>query len=143
MEPTAMNVQFAWVSPFRCGSSWALVMKKDLVLLILTLVVAAASIYGLWFADIAYSDWRYERPFNRVLHGDSEDRVVSLLGRPHRIVVERFTNAPWESDGKIDWNKAESVKQFRYVPFSITGEEYAIGFDNSGRTVSKFHITSP
>ena len=48
-----------------------------------------------------------------------------------------------EGAGKIEDHQAESVKQFRYIPFSITGEEYGIGFDSSGRAVSKFHITSP
>jgi len=48
----------------------------------------------------------------------------------------------WETQEKID-SDAVSVKEFRYVPFSIAGEEYSIGFDASGRAVSKFHITSP
>ena len=44
---------------------------------------------------------------------------------------------------KVQEYEVESVKQFRYVPFSFTGEEYGIGFDSSGHAVSKFHITSP
>ena len=120
-----------------------LVMKKDLILLALTLAAAPIFLYGLWFGIVGYDDWRYIHPFNQVQHGDSEDRVVNLLGRPHRVVVERTTNAPWESESKIDWKQAESVKEFRYIPFSITGEEYVVGFDNSGRAVSKFHISSP
>ncbi len=88
-------------------------------------------------------DWRYIRPWQRVARGDSEERVVALLGRPHRVINEHSDKGSWESDKGIEYYDAESVKSFRYVPFSISGEEYEVSFDSSGRVVSKFHITSP
>jgi hypothetical protein len=90
-----------------------------------------------------YEDWRYIRPWQRVARGDTEDRVVALLGRPHRIIMEHSDKGSWESENKIEWFDAESVKDFRYVPLSITGEEYEVSFDSSGCVVSKLHITSP
>jgi len=96
-----------------------------------------------WFASVQYDDWRYIHPWERIKRGDAEQHVLQVMGRPTRILFEHADKASWESEHKIDWYDAESVKQFRYVPFSITGEEYGIGFDSSGRAVSKFHITSP
>jgi hypothetical protein len=101
------------------------------------------ALFVLWFVIAEYEDWRYVHPWQRVAGGDSEERVVALLGRPHRVVVEWSAKASWESEHTIDWYDAESVKEYRYVPFSITGEEYGVGFDSSGHAVSKFHITSP
>jgi hypothetical protein len=97
----------------------------------------------LWFAVVEYQDWRYVRPWQQVARGDSEEQVVALLGRPHRITTERSDKVAWESEHKIDWSEGESVKQYRYIPFSMTGEQYDVGFDSSGHAISKFHITSP
>ena len=93
--------------------------------------------------DRGVQDWRYVHPWQRVSRGDSEERVVALLGRPHRIVFEQTDKAAWESEHNIDWYNAESVKRYRYILLSITGEEYDVAFDSSGRAVSKFHVTSP
>ena len=97
----------------------------------------------LWFATAAYQDSRYVHPWQRVARGDSEDQVVALLGQPHKITAERGYKIAWESEHKINWSDGECVKQYHYIPFSITGEEYLVGFDSSGRAVMKFHITSP
>jgi hypothetical protein len=95
------------------------------------------------FAYAKYVDWRYITPWQKVARGDTEDHVIALLGQPHRIVFEHSDKAGWVSEHKIEWYDAESVKSFRYVPFSITGEEYEVSFDSSGRAVSEYHITSP
>jgi len=95
------------------------------------------------FVVAEYQDWRYVRLWQRVERGDSEERVVALLGRPHRVKAERAAKVSWESKHHVDWYDAECVKEFRYIPLSITGEEYGIGFDSSGHAVSKFHISSP
>ena len=96
-----------------------------------------------WFAMVQYQDWRYIHPWERIERGDSEQHVLETMGRPDRVLFEHSAESTWESAHKIEDYHAESVKQFRYIPFSITGEEYGIGFDSSGRAVSKFHITSP
>jgi hypothetical protein len=101
------------------------------------------ALFMTWFATVQYQDWRYIHPWERIQRGDTEEHVLKVMGRPHRVVFERSTYAPWESERKVEEYETESVKQFRYVPFSITGEEYGIGFDSSGHAVSKFHITSP
>jgi len=99
--------------------------------------------YVTWFAMVRYQDWRYINPWESIQRGDTEEHVLKVMGRPHRVIFERSTYAPWETEHKIEDYETESVKQFRYIPFSITGEEYGIGFDSSGHAVSKFHITSP
>jgi hypothetical protein len=117
--------------------------RRRLLELIAFVAVAPVVLVALWFVIVQYQDWRYVRPWERVARGDSEEHVVTVLGRPHRVVTERTEKVSWESEHHIDWYDAECVKQFRYIPFSITGEEYGIGFDSSGHAVSKFHITSP
>jgi hypothetical protein len=117
--------------------------RRRLVQLVAFVVAVPIALVALWFVIVQYQDWRYVHPWQRVARGDSEDHVVALLGRPHRVITERTQKVSWESEHHIDWYDAECVKQFRYIPFSITGEEYGIGFDSSGHAVSKFHITSP
>jgi len=101
------------------------------------------TLFMTWFAMVQYQDWRYIHPWERIERGDTEQHVLQVMGRPNRVLFEHSDKGSWESGHKIDWYDAESLKQFRYIPFSITGEEYGIGFDSSGRAVSKFHITSP
>src|SRR5260370_38975207 len=95
------------------------------------------------FVIAEYQDWRYVRPWQRVVRGDSEDRVVGLLGQPHRVTTLRSDKVSWESQHTIEGYDAECVKQFRYLPWSITGERYRVGFDPSGHAVSKYHLSSP
>lgn len=97
----------------------------------------------LFVAYGAYVDWRYVTPWEHVARGDTEDRVIALLGRPHRVIVQHSDKGSWQSDHHVEWFDADIAKDFKYVPFSITGEEYEVSFDPSGRVVSKFHITSP
>src|SRR5882672_3521026 len=97
------------------------------------------ALFVTWFAMVQYQDWRYIHPWERVARGDAEEHVVALLGRSHRVINEHSDKGSWESDKGIEYYDAESVKSFRYVPFSITGEEYEVSFDSSGRVVSKFH----
>jgi hypothetical protein len=85
-----------------------------------------------WFAMVQYQDWRYIHPWERIQRGDTEQHVLQVMGRPDRVLFEHSDKASWESEHKIDWYDAESVKQFRYIPFSITGEEYEVSFDSSG-----------
>jgi hypothetical protein len=117
--------------------------RRRLLQLVAFVAAVPLALIALWFVTAEYEDWRYIRPWQRVARGDTEDRVVELLGRPHRVIMEHSTKGSWESDNHVKWYDADSVKQFRYVPFSITGEEYEVSFDSSGHVVSKFHITSP
>ena len=101
------------------------------------------SLFVTWFATVQYQDWRDIHPWERIERGETEQHVLQVVGQPTRVTVERSTYGTWESAHKVEDYEAESVKRFRYIPFSITGEEYDIEFDSSGRAVSKFHITSP
>jgi hypothetical protein len=118
-------------------------VKHALVQLVVTVVALFGGLWALWFVTAQYEEWRYIRPWERVSRGDTEEHVVALLGRPHRVINEHSDKGSWESDKGIEYFDAESVKSFRYVPFSITGEEYDVRFDSSGHVVSKYHITSP
>jgi hypothetical protein len=118
-------------------------VKRSLIRIASAVIAIPGALLGLWFATVQYQDWRYIHPWERIQRGDTEEHVLNIMGRPDRIVFERSTYAPWSNGHKIEENEVQSVKQFRYVPFSFSGEEYGIGFDSSGHAVSKFHITSP
>ena len=118
-------------------------MKRSLLRFATVAVAIPVTLWALWFATVQYQDWRYIHPWERIQRGDTEEHVLKVMGRPHRVVFERSTYAPWMHAQRVEELKAESVKQFRYIPFSITGEEYGVGFNESGHAVSKFHITSP
>ena len=118
-------------------------IKRSLVYYPLAILAVPITLALLWFIYAQYIDWRYIQPWERIGRGDVEVHVIALLGRPHRVINEHRDKASWESEKGIEHYDAESVKSFRYVPFSITGEEYEVSFDSSGRVVSKFHITSP
>jgi hypothetical protein len=118
-------------------------VKPSLVRIASAVIAVPVALWGLWFVTVQYQDWRYIHPWERIERGDTEEHILKVMGRPDRVVFEHSTYAPWETADKIEDYQAESVKQFRYIPFSITGEEYGIGFDSSGHAVSKFHITSP
>lgn len=117
--------------------------RRRLLQLVAIVASIPVALFVLWFATAQYEDWRYIRPWERVARGDTEDRVPALLGRPHRIVTERSDKGSWQAEGRIEFYDADIAKNFRYVPFSITGEEYEVSFDPSGHVVSKYHITSP
>jgi hypothetical protein len=118
-------------------------VKRSLLRSAGVIVATLVALWAVWFATVQYQDWHYINPWKRILRGDTEEHVLKVMGRPDRVIFERSTYAPWESQHKIEEYGVESVKQFRYTPFSFTGEEYGVGFDASGHAVSKFHITSP
>jgi hypothetical protein len=118
-------------------------VKRSLVRIASAVIAVPVALWGLWFATVQYQDWRYINPWEYIQRGDTEEHVLRVMGRPDRVIFERGTYAPWESQHKVEEYQIDSVKQFRYIPFSFTGEEYGIGFDSSGHAVSKFHITSP
>jgi hypothetical protein len=118
-------------------------VKRTVVRAAISLCAIPLALFVTWFAMVGYQDWRYINRWERIQRGDTEERILKVMGRPHRVVFERSTYAPWATEHKVQEYEVESVKQFRYVPFSFTGEEYGIGFDSSGHAVSKFHITSP
>jgi hypothetical protein len=102
-----------------------------------------AALVLLWFAYSRYVIWRYDQPFERVERGDTQERVITLLGKPHRTTAEHQTKLAWVSGDREEYFDGESVVQFRYAPWSPAGEEYIVGFDGTRRVVSKYEITSP
>ncbi|PWT84061.1 MAG: hypothetical protein C5B58_05350 [Acidobacteria bacterium] len=86
--------------------------RRRLLQLVAFVTALPMAAVALWFVVGEYQDWRYVRPWQQVARGDPEDRVVALLGRPHRIILDRKDKAPWESERKIEWYDAQCIKQF-------------------------------
>jgi hypothetical protein len=106
--------------------------------LLLILIVALS-----WFAHAAWLARRYDRGYPVVVRGDSERRVVALLGTP-RSVSGPPENVAWDSETSIQKNDGTCVRVFWYPqPLDITGGSWTIGFDKQSRVVSKYHYQSP
>ena len=118
-------------------------MKRPLIQLLATFGALFGSVVVLWFCYAQYVDSRYNGPWSRVARGDTQEQVIARLGKPHRIFIERQTKLAWESNQHEDYFDGESFVEFRYIPWSPTGDEYVVGFDRDKHAVSKYRITSP
>lgn len=92
--------------------------RRRLLQLIAFVVAVPIALVALWFVIVQYQDWRYVHPWQRVTRGDSEDRVVTLLGRPHRVITERTEKVSWESEHHIDWydERRSNGRDLSYFP---------------------------
>jgi hypothetical protein len=108
------------------------------VLLALLIIPALVGIYWLWLI------WRYDTPYHRVARGDTEGRVVALLGKSYEVSAEHDAlKETWAGEEGFGIAQREIVKQYRYRLPVITGDEYIIGFDSDGHAILKSHLTSP
>jgi len=115
-------------------------LAKDLLKFVLTLCALAAlvSIYWAWLI------FRYDSPYKRIAQGDTEARVISLLGKPYQITAPHDTlKENWSSEDRFGVAGREIAKEYRYRVPVITGDEYIIGFDSDGHAVLKNQLTSP
>lgn len=113
-------------------------MKRKLAWLfsVVLLLLFTSVGYGFWLGQIR------ENRYEQVMKNDSEQRVVELLGKPAKITGPP-ENIAW-GDADMRSNKGECVREFWYSPpLTICGEAWAIGFDQQGKVVSKYHVTSP
>ena len=113
-------------------------MVKRTVPLIFVGLVVVVGFYWLWLT------WRYQMPYRRVAVGDTEERVVALLGKPNEITAPHDTlRHTWLTNHSFGITEREIVKEYRYNVPVISGDQYVIGFDSDGRAVLKNQITSP
>ena len=112
-------------------------MKRTLLFVFVGLVVVVGS-YWFWLT------WRYHTPYRRIARGDSEDRVVALLGKPNDITAPHNTlKKDWSTEHSFGIAQREIVKEYFYNVPVVSGDQYVIGFDSDGRAVLKNQITSP
>jgi hypothetical protein len=97
-----------------------------------------------WVCWVWHRTGVLEQTFARVQRGDSQSRVVELFGQPRFVTSELQTNIDWDEDWLSATNGIRCVRQFHYCPpFSICGESWIVGFDESSNAVAKYHIISP
>lgn len=105
---------------------------------VLLIIPALLGGYWLWVS------FAYIKPYHRIAPDDSEARVISLMGRPHRIETERAViDTALNANGDFAAKGRESVKQFVYTVPDITGDEYVVSFDSEGHVVAKMERISP
>jgi hypothetical protein len=109
--------------------------------ILLAIVVACSAIavgYYLWLTF-----W-FTKPYREIAVGDSEQRVISLLGKPNNV---RYSNTrveySWHTDEAFGVPGRDIVKEFTYRVPVIGGDEFVIGFDAQGRAVLKNRLISP
>jgi hypothetical protein len=108
------------------------------VLITVLIIPALIGIYWLWLT------LRYDKPYHRIVLGDSEAHVVALLGRPYEISAPHdVLKETWADQESFGIAQLEIVRQYRYRVPVITGDEYVIGFDSDGHAVTKQYLTSP
>ncbi len=83
------------------------------------------------------------RGYERVARGDSEERVVELLGTPDQT-TGATDYVSWDDDYTTGSHDGECVGEYWYRrPLTTCGEEWKVGFDAKGKVVSKYHYISP
>jgi hypothetical protein len=114
-----------------------------------TIKPLSAILVVLFVCGVAWLTWKWivtekcRRSYAEVKRGDSEARVLDLLGKPSKVSGPP-SNISWDSDATLHPNKGECVREFWYVPpISIAGEEFTIGFDASSNVISKYRYESP
>jgi hypothetical protein len=101
------------------------------------------------FAAIAigYCVWLnfwFTRPYHEIAIGDSEARVISLLGKPYEVSSSNaHIDYKWETTEGFGVPGRKVVKEFTYRVPVISGDEFVIGFDAEGHAVFKNRLTSP
>jgi hypothetical protein len=84
------------------------------------------------------------KPYERIAPNDSENRVVSLLGKPRKITTDRETiKTSVHTPDEFAEKGREVTKTFWYEVPDFTGTEFLVGFDSEGRAVSKGQLMSP
>jgi hypothetical protein len=107
-------------------------------LLILLGLAALVGVYWLWLI------WRYDTPYHRIARGDTESRVIALLGKPYEVTTPHDNlKESWADEESFGIAQSEIAKQYRYRVPVISGDEFIIGFDSDGHTVTKQHLTWP
>src|SRR5690349_895323 len=104
---------------------------KGFWLVLLVLVIGAAAVYG-WTR--LPSPRRWERGYSQIAEGDSEAKVVELLGKPTMIEncdqIRRSRPEMWP----------KCAEEYRYESF-LQEWGYVIGQD--GTVLLKWHSVSP
>jgi hypothetical protein len=103
-------------------------------------VLAVLIVGGIILLILGFCQYnRCERAFGTLTQGTPKDIVVSAFGKP----VEIRSCGPVQSwEGTIlDSRVVECTEEYWYFS-RISPEQWAVGFDREGRTVSKYHYIS-
>jgi hypothetical protein len=107
----------------------AMTRKSFIISLALVLIIVAA-IYG-WRALPSARLW--EEGYLKISEGDSEERVVEILGEPTKI-KDCFAS----SFGKQE-TRQKCAKEYWYIAFL---QEWVYVIDKDGKVVTKWHSVS-
>ena len=107
-------------------------------------VLAILIFIGLWGIWIWNQTRILEQAFAQVRREDSPAQIIRLFGRTPLETTNIKTTIWWDGVWLDKTNGVKCVRQFHFFPpFTICGESWEIGFDESNKTVHKYHFFSP
>lgn len=118
---------------------------KEPLFWILFYLVGLPLLLVLYVAWCFYVDYRYSEGFEKITPGDSEQRVIALMGRPGKNTMKLKPSDTWDGEPLTNVGlspTARAVKYYWYTP-GLFAQSYYIGFDDIGMAVSKYHYSSP
>ncbi len=105
-----------------------------IVVAIVTTAVAAILILEIWKVN------HYQSAYNALKQGATKTEVISDWG-PAKDSKSCRSGGTWD-DKPIPPGTKDCVEELWYFS-RVTPEQWAIGFDEDGRAVSKYHFVSP
>jgi hypothetical protein len=105
--------------------------RKRLIVIVAGALVVTLALAHLTMNSSFYRRGSLNKGYAQVEMGDAESRVLTLMGKPDRVVLP----------GQRKWWACESqacVKQYRYETV-IMPELWVIGFNSQGKVVYREH----
>ena len=91
-----------------------------------------------WLGWNTFTDYRLGAIFEKVAVGDTRDRVMELMGAPHKV---------HKGCGYLNARPAfDCVEEYLYFPFWgswLAGEGWSVRLNRDGLVVSTAHFVSP
>jgi hypothetical protein len=101
-----------------------------------------ATVVVIFLVCAAITAWltRYQWAYSRLAPGTPKAEVLKWFGKP-RYIRECELSPSWD-DEPLDKSTTKCAEEFWY--FSRIGiDQWVVGLDANGRTVTKYHLSSP
>jgi hypothetical protein len=83
---------------------------------------------------------RYERAYARLTPGTAKAEVLRQFGKPGGVTKCSPWN--WWDETSLDQTSVKCVEEFHYFSRARVGD-WAVGFDENDKVVTKYYMSSP
>jgi hypothetical protein len=112
-----------------------------------TLKYTAILIPTLLVSFFVFASWRGRArgdAYAKIQPGDSEVRVLELMGRPYAVVSSPPYIGWGHNPTALTPNTGQCFREFRFNnPWILGAETFQIGFDAKSNVVSNYSVSSP